>query len=171
MRKVLSLLLLFLVLCACTTKEEKKRAVKKVNFEKRYAQIKDDANLEMGSTYLPVYSHVYQMHENNNLYLTITTSMRNTSVRDTLFIYKIDYFQTNGNKIREYLKQPIYIKPLETIEIIIEQNDREGGSGANFIFDWAISDKKNPPLFEAVMISTYGQQGVSFTTKGTQIYN
>jgi hypothetical protein len=28
---------------------------------------------------------------------------------------------------------------------------------------------KNPPLFEAVMISTYGQQGLSFTTRGVQI--
>jgi len=41
---------------------------------------------------------------------------------------------------------------LETVEIIIEDRDMEGGSGANFVFDWAIENDKNPPLFEAVMI-------------------
>ena len=59
---------------------------------------------------------------------------------------------------------------METVEIIIEEQDIEGGSGANFVFDWAIKNAKNPPLFEAVMISTYGQQGLSFTTRGVQIF-
>ena len=60
---------------------------------------------------------------------------------------------------------------METIEIVIEEQDIEGGSGANFVFNWATLNDKNPPLFEAVMISTYGQQGLSFTTRGVQIYD
>ena len=59
---------------------------------------------------------------------------------------------------------------METLEIIIEEDDTEGGSGANFIFDWAVNNEKNPPLFEAVMISTHGTQGLSFTTRGVQIF-
>ena len=58
---------------------------------------------------------------------------------------------------------------METIEIIIEEKDSEGGSGANFVFDWAMKNDTNPPLIEAVMISTYGQQGLSFTTRGVRV--
>jgi hypothetical protein len=80
-----------------------------------------------------------------------------------------DYYNTYGDKIRQYLRQPVFLQPMETIEIIIEEEDKEGGSGANFIFDWAMVNEKNPPLFEAVMISTSGQQGLSFTTRGVDI--
>ena len=169
MKKIFLLILGVAFLISCETKEEKV-IVEPILFEKNYAKTNDLQGLENGSTYLPVYSHVYQMHENNNLYLTITTSIRNTSVSEGLVICKAYYFDTEGSKIREYIKKPIYLKPLESIEIVIDQIDKEGGSGANFIFDWGIKDKKNIPLFEAVMISTYGQQGVSFTTNGTQIY-
>ncbi|MDG1805491.1 DUF3124 domain-containing protein [Flavicella sp.] len=167
--RILSALLLLVLISSCETPKEEVTVIK-TNFEKRYVSNPSMENLELGATYLPVYSHVYQMHGNNNLYLTITTSLRNTSATESLYILKADYYDTAGKKIREYLKKPIELKPLETVEIIIDQVDREGGSGANFIFDWAIKDKRNLPLFEAVMISTYGQQGVSFTTNGTQIY-
>lgn len=163
------LLLLFVLFSACENKEEALE-IKKTNFENKYVSDLDVSKLEEGATYLPVYSHVYQMHGNNNLYLTITTSLRNTSPSESIYILNADYYDTSGKKIRRYIKKPIEIKPLETIEIIIEQIDKEGGSGANFIFDWAVKDTKNLPLFEAVMISTYGQQGVSFTTKGVQIF-
>ena len=60
---------------------------------------------------------------------------------------------------------------METVEIVIDQDDNEGGTGANFIFDWKIKPDTNEPLFEAVMISTYGQQGLSFTTTGIRLTN
>ena len=52
---------------------------------------------------------------------------------------------------------------------MIDEIDREGGTGANFIFEWAIKRKSNEPIFESVMISTSGQQGLSFTTQGIRI--
>ena len=91
------------------------------------------------------------------------------STTDSVYILNADYYNTRGDNIRKYLKIPIYLKPLETAEIIIAEQDIEGGSGANFVFDWAIKNVKNPPLFEAVMISTSGQQGLSFSTRGVRI--
>ncbi len=55
---------------------------------------------------------------------------------------------------------------METLEIVVSEDDKEGGSGANFIFDWSVKQDGLIPFFEAVMISTSGQQGVSFTTHG-----
>ena len=95
--------------------------------------------------------------------------MRNTSRQDTLYIDKAEYFDTHGNSIRTYFDQTIFIAPMETVEIIIDETDQIGGTGANFIFDWQIKPNTNEPLFEGVMISTYGQQGLSFTTQGKRI--
>ena len=127
--------------------------------------------LQKGKTYLPVYSHIYHRYDHHTFDLTITVSIRNVSLTDTVYIFSADYFDTYGKNIRQYLKHTVYLKPMETIEIIIEEEDQEGGSGANFIFDWAVKNPQNPPLFEAVMISTSGQQGLSFSTRGVNIYN
>jgi hypothetical protein len=58
---------------------------------------------------------------------------------------------------------------METVQIIIEEQDNEGGTGANFVFDWKIKANTIEPIFEAVMISTYGSQSISFTTTGKRI--
>ncbi len=79
---------------------------------------------------------------------------------------KADYYNTHGDLIRSYIKKPVYVKPMETIEVVIGQEDKEGGTGANFLFDWATTETAHAPVFEAVMISTSGQQGLSFTTQG-----
>jgi hypothetical protein len=127
-------------------------------------------DLIWGKTYLPVYSHIYHGYEHKTFNLTVTISIRNKSVNDSVFLAQANYYNTEGVEIRQYLSDPIYIKPLETIEFVIEEDDDEGGSGANFIFDWAMVNDKNTPLFEAVMISTSFQQGLSFSTRGVQIY-
>ena len=118
-----------------------------------------------GKTYLPVYSHIYHRQQNTTFDLTVTVSVRNTSSIDTLYVNKVDYYNTVGQKIRKYLKRPTYIMPMETVEIIIPEDDMEGGSGGNFMFEWETS-KSNVPLIEAVMISTSGQQGLSFSVRG-----
>lgn len=125
-----------------------------------------DSLVTYGSTYLPVYSEIYQQNKNYTFNLTTTVSIRNISTQDTIYIYRADYYNTYGARIREYLDAPVYVMPMETIEIVVNENDRDGGSGANFVFDWATEKGAFEPFFEAVMISTAGQQGLSFTTRG-----
>ena len=126
-------------------------------------------DLREGSTYLSVYSEIYSESEHRTFNLTATVSMRNTSRSDTVFVHRAEYFNTQGVAIRSYFDRPILIEPMETVEIIIDEDDREGGSGANFIFDWAVRPGSPAPHFESVMISTYGQQGLSFTATGVHI--
>ena len=94
--------------------------------------------------------------------------MRNTNV-DTVFITSAKYYNTHGDLVRTYFEHPIQLHAMETVEIIIAEVDREGGTGGNLIFDWAIPNNDSMPLFEAVMISTSGQQGLSFRTEGMRI--
>jgi hypothetical protein len=169
MKTIFKILFLSIIFFSCQ-KENTKDPALHSNWEIRKSKITNFDDFIKGTTYLPVYSHIYYIHEHETFDLTITVSIRNVSMTDSIYILKADYYNTIGDNIRKYLKFPICIKPMETAEIIISEQDIEGGSGANFLFDWAIKNEKNPPLFEAVMISTYGQQGLSFVTRGLQVF-
>lgn len=168
MKNIISSIAIIFLLSSC--QETTERIQKSAVIESRKTEITDFSALEQGKSYLPVYSHIYHRYEKQTFDLTITISMRNISATDTVYILKADYFNTEGDNLRQYVKKPIYLKPMETIEIVIEEADQDGGSGANFVFDWAVKNEKNPPLFEAVMISTGSQQGLSFLTRGVQIF-
>ncbi len=140
-----------------------------VNWSERTTNISPADSLEKGTSYLSVYSEIYSQTEHRTHNLTSTVSMRNVDNKDTLFVENAEYFNTHGEPIRIYFEDPIYIAPLETVEIVVDENDMEGGTGANFIFNWAKKRSAPEPLFEAVMISTSGQQGLSFTSKGVRI--
>ena len=167
--KTTGFIIILLFIQACGRIENEKSTIQQTNWESKKSEVLNFDNYTQGKTYLPVYSHIYHIHEHRTFDLTITASIRNVSETDSLYILKADYYNTVGEKIRQYLESPIFLKPLETIEIVIAEEDVEGGSGANFIFDWATPKDKNAPLFEAVMISTNGQQGLSFSTRGIKI--
>lgn len=118
--------------------------------------------------YVPIYSDIYNQTRDTRTLLTATLSIRNTSIRDSLFVSKIDYYNTQGDLVRSYIDSPIYLKPMESIDYVIEQQDTSGGSGANFIIDW-YSRKKLNPLFQAVMVGGLGSQAFSFTTNGIEV--
>ena len=169
MKNIINIFLIILIAGSCTEEESTKFPVGQENWDNRKATIENFENYHQGKVYLPLYSYIYHLHDQRTFDLTITVSIRNISPTDSLYILNADYYNTIGENIRQYFESPIYIKPLETVEIIISEQDTEGGSGANFVFEWAANTDKNPPLFEAVMISTYGQQGLSFVTRGVPI--
>lgn len=159
---------MFLFFASCT-KEEKISSIDPVNWEKRSIELSPSDSLDEGTSYLSIYSQIYNFNEHRSQNLTVTVSIRNTNRADSIFINRAEYFNTAGDLIRTYFNYPIFIAPMETVEIIIDQADRSGGSGANFLFDWTIKKGKYEPLFEAVMISTTSSQGISFVTEGRRI--
>ena len=156
---------IFCILTGCKNQNEIS-SVNPVNWNKKRVQLSDPDSLIYGSSYLSVYSEVYERNEQLTFELTATVSMRNMSSTDSIFILRANYYHTSGLLTRTYFDFPILLKPLETIEIVVDHDDKEGGTGANFIFNWATKNSRNEPLFEAVMISTANQQGISFTTHG-----
>lgn len=148
---------------------EKLSSVDPVNWERRAVDHPLSDSLEVGETYLSVYSEIYSITEHRTHELTVTVSMRNTHRRDTLYVAKAEYFDTHGVSVRTYFDRPIFLGPLETVEIVIDGVDRQGGTGGNFLFNWQMKPGSHEPLFEAIMISTLGQQGLSFTTEGKRV--
>lgn len=122
------------------------------------------------TVYIPIYSDIYSESKDVKFLLTATLSIRNTSLTDTIYIGDIRYYDSGGALIRNYLKDEVLVlKPMQSIEYVIERNDTAGGTGANFLLNWAARTSSVNPVFQGVMISTHGQQGISFITEGVSI--
>lgn len=168
MIKYILLISLALSLLSCED-QPKMSSTNEISWSKRAIDVPRGDSLINGKSYLSVYSEIYSRTENTTHSLTATVSIRNINIKDTIFVNAATYYDTHGNRIRDYFKKTIYVAPLETVEIIIDRSDKQGGTGANFIFDWTTKKTSSEPYFEAVMISTSGQQGLSFTTQGKRI--
>ncbi|MEQ9008954.1 MAG: DUF3124 domain-containing protein [Ekhidna sp.] len=116
--------------------------------------------------YVPIYSDIYFDANNQKTLLAATLSIRNTSSTDSIFISKIDYFNTTGDLVRTYLTNQISLPPMATINYVIEREDDAGGSGANFIVKLSAKSTNVRPLIQAVMVGQNGNKGFAFSTDG-----
>lgn len=162
-------IIIILLLCIGCEQKAQDSSLHEENWANRSIDISKKDSLEYGKTYLSIYSQIYSYSEHTKHNLTAMVGLRNTSDTDSIYILRASYYDTKGELVRTYFNQPIYLAPLETTEIIINESDISGGTGSNFIFEWKIPKNGVEPLFEGVMSSTMGQQGLSFTTQGKRI--
>ncbi|MEO9532088.1 MAG: DUF3124 domain-containing protein [Crocinitomicaceae bacterium] len=160
-----------IILVACgTSNEDKESDPEKIDWKAReLSYTLTDSNLVSGKSYLSIYSQVYSQTEHNTRDLTVTVSIRNPNDTDTLFLNSVKSYDTEGLEIKSYVGKTSYVRPMETLELVISEENTHNGTGGNFIFDWQIQSKSSEPIFEAVMISTAGQQGISFVTTAKRI--
>ena len=167
----LSCLILLSILATSCIQRNPNRKTKEVIEEQSVKVNKatgNEARIVEDEVYVPIYSDIYNKTKNEKILLTATLSIRTTSKNDTLFLQNVDYYDTGGKLVRHYLEHPIYLRPLESIAYVIEEQDNTGGSGANFIVDWYAS-KPLKPIFQAVMIGGLAQQAFTFTTDGISV--
>ena len=126
--------------------------------------------LTKGQTvYIPAYSHIYHGNKETPLLLSVTLSIRNIDPNGSLTITTVNYHETEGPLVKEYIKKPVVLGPLGSERFIVPQKDNTGGSGANFIVKWHSDEPINPPIIESVMIGTQSQLGISFTSRGQAV--
>ena len=119
--------------------------------------------------YVPIYSDLYVDAQNQRNLLAATLSIRNTSFEDSLFISKIDYFNTQGEMVKSYLERPASLPPMATVNYVIEKEDDTGGPGANFIIELSAKSKDVKPLIQAVMVESGGNKAFAFSTDGYSV--
>ena len=132
-----------------------------------------EKNIELSKgqiLYVPAYSHIYSGNRERPVLLTVTLSIRNIDPKNQIKITLVDYFETQGKLLKKYIDKPLVLNPLESIRYVIPERDKSGGSGANFIVEWQSNKFVNPPIVESIMIGTQSQQGISFTSRGKEIY-
>jgi len=119
---------------------------------------------------VPAYSHVYYGDRQDEFLLSVTLSIRNTSLTESIVVRSVRYYDSQGKLIKQYASSALKLPPLASTEFFIPQTDRSGGSSASFVVEWVAEQKQvTAPIVEAIMLSTSFQQGVSFTSSGRVI--
>lgn len=122
-----------------------------------------------GAFYVPVYSSVSMSQGKLRADFSVTLSVHNASESRPLVLKRIAYFDTAGKMVESYLKTPIALKPFSTIEVFIPTSDVRGGTGANFVVDWAATGEIAEPAVEALMVGGIGAGHYAFVSQGRPI--
>jgi Protein of unknown function (DUF3124) len=122
-----------------------------------------------GAFYVPVYSSVSMSQGKLRADFSVTLSVHNASETRPLVLKRIAYFDTSGKMVESYLKSPVALKPFATVEVFIPANDVRGGTGANFVVDWAATGEIAEPAVEALMVGSVGPGHYAFITQGRPI--
>jgi hypothetical protein len=120
------------------------------------------------TVYVPVYSHVY-FGDGRPYLLATTLSIRNTDLKRAITVKSVKYYDTDGRLVRSYLTDPLRLRALASKEILVEEHDVAGGSGAKFIVEWTAEEAVDRPIIEAVMIGASDLRGISFVSAGKEI--
>jgi len=116
--------------------------------------------------YIPIYSDIYIDKQKQKTLLAATLSIRNTSYTDSLFVSKVDYYDSDGVVARRFLDKTINIPPMATVNYVIEKEDDSGGTGANFMVSLKGRNQLMKPLVQAIMIGEFNNIGFAFSTNG-----
>lgn len=122
-----------------------------------------------GSVYVPVYSSIAVTPGRLRADFSVTLSIHNASADKPLILNRIAYFNTSGQRVDSYLDKPVALRPFATVEVFIAQSDIRGGTGANFIVDWAAIGQIAEPVVEALMIGGVGAGHYAFISQGRPV--
>jgi hypothetical protein len=116
--------------------------------------------------YVPIYSSIFYFDSEKTRELSAMLSIHNIDLEKKIELTRIDYYNTKGELVRSHLQQPLVLNPLETTSFVVDEQDRSGGTGANFIVAWQGPGEISPPLVEAVMTGTSTAGMVALMTSG-----
>lgn len=130
--------------------------------------ILDSRKILAGQTiYVPVYSYIYHYDTHNQVInLATTLSIRNTDLKHSIIITKIDYYDTSGKRIKNLLENPSELSSMASADYFLPRNEVSGGLGASFLVEWVTEHSVFEPIVEAVMVSTESGRGLSFVSPG-----
>ncbi|MGY8668198.1 DUF3124 domain-containing protein [Bradyrhizobium sp. UFLA05-109] len=142
----------------------------KANIEQAFADsltaMPKEELVAFGGFYVPAYSSVAMSQGKLRVDFSVTLSVHNASETQPLVLKRIAYFDTAGKMIESYLKSPVALKPLATISVVIPTEDVRGGTGANFIVDWAATGEIAEPVVEALMVGGVANAHYAFISQG-----
>ena len=124
-----------------------------------------------GSFYVPAYSSVSLSQGKLRADFSVTLSIHNASETLPLVLKRIAYFDTSGKLVQNHLKAPVALKPFATVEVFVPTTDVRGGTGANFVVDWAASGEIAEPVVEALVVGSVGAGHYAFISQGRRLHN
>jgi hypothetical protein len=168
LKQLIPYILIVSFLCACKQEKKEQKALYPSD-DYEYSSIDTSRLLHRKMFYVPIYSHIYMSSGNRTQQMTATLSIRSINFSDSLYVTNVDYYSSQGKLIKRYLSKTLLLKPMHSIEFVVEESESEGGAGANFIVEYGSVNPVSSPLLQAVMTSTANSSGVSFTTEGLEV--
>jgi hypothetical protein len=165
MKKIIPLISLAIISFSCSKAPKKPEA--ETNFIKNTTRIPDSVTVKYRGQqlYVPVYSHLRDADDEHDYPIASNISIRNTDPNQSIKILYLDYYNNNGEPIRNYLKEPVVLKPLASTYFVIRKYDLSGGLGANMLMEWECTNGAHPPLVESVMMNEAGTNNFTFTSR------
>lgn len=134
-----------------------------------------DRTLSTGQhLYLPIYAFIVHGDLDQNsvarkLPVSALVSIHNTDLDRPLKVLSARYYSTAGKFLRSFVSSPRILKPMETLEFLVERRDVVGGSGANFVIQWDSEVPISPPLVQALHVELQTNRAIVFTTEAVPI--
>ena len=124
--------------------------------------------------YLPIYSVIQygdldRSGSARELPVSALVSIHNTDLEKPIRLLAARYYATDGKFLRNFVAAPRVLKPMETMEILVERRDVAGGSGANFVIQWEAAVPVSPPLVQALHVELQTNRAIVFTTDAVPI--
>lgn len=124
--------------------------------------------------YLPIYAFIQygdfdRSGAARQLPVSALVSIHNTDLDKPLKVLVARYYSTEGKFLRNFLSAPRILKPIETLEFLVERRDEVGGSGANFVIQWESDVPVSPPLVQALHVEMQTNRAIVFTTEAVLI--
>ncbi len=139
------------------------------NFAASLTAVPTESLAVSGAFYVPAYSSVSMSQGRLRADFSVTLSVHNASETRPLVLKRVAYFDTSGQMVESYLKSPVALKPFATVEVFIASSDVRGGTGANFVVDWAATGEIAEPAVEALMVGSVGTGHYAFISQGRPI--
>jgi hypothetical protein len=139
------------------------------NFANSLTDMPSESLSVSGTFYVPAYSSVSMSQGKLRADFSVTLSIHNASEKRPLVLRRIAYFDTAGKLVENYLKVPVALKPFSTIEVFVPATDVRGGTGANFVVEWAAPGDIAEPVVEALMFGGIGSGHYAFISQGRPI--
>lgn len=124
--------------------------------------------------YLPIYSVVQYGDRDRSgaareLPVSALVSVHNTDLERPIRLLGARYYATDGKFLRDFVPAARVLKPMETVEFLVERRDVVGGSGANFVIHWEAAAPVSPPLVQALHVEVQTNRAIVFTTDAVLI--
>ncbi|MEN6466154.1 MAG: DUF3124 domain-containing protein [Syntrophaceae bacterium] len=114
--------------------------------------------------YMPIYSNI-PMDKKNKYDVSAFLAVHNTDLKYRIKIKRIDYFDTEGRIVKNFITADQQLDPVATKIFTIPKED-QSGTGANFLIEWIADQPVNEPLIESIMTDLTGTKGLAFISPG-----
>ena len=101
MKYLVFILSVIVILTACAEKDPK--VFRYPDPVMKHTDVDQNKIKIVETVYIPIYSDIYHVDARKKILLTSTMSIRNTSTEEKIFVETVEYHNSQGKLLREYI--------------------------------------------------------------------